>query len=202
MFTVHYGCLKAFTLEHVELGRPLGFTGYTKELQMPGNRMRACVCVCLSSEWMLEWLRTEGMLSLVRSRSVTNCVCVLYACDVEWQVKEKNVGINMKNDKKSCYSVCPVRALRINLAGVTVPYLNPRDREDLYFPERVVCRPWKGPPPAVSCGKHCLFSREEKKKSSTRGHICMMMSNVFESQLKFWVFFFSQHWEWFTSMDG
>lgn len=92
----------------------------------------------------------------------------------------------MKNDKKSCYSVCPVRALRINLAGVTVPYLNQRDRKDLYFPERVICRPWKGPPLQLYpvANTVSVFKRG-KKKSSTRGHICMMMSNVFESQFKF-----------------
>lgn len=48
MFTVHYVCLKVFTLENVEVGRP---TGYTMELQLPGNRLCVCVrvreCVCV-----------------------------------------------------------------------------------------------------------------------------------------------------------
>lgn len=32
MFTVHYGCLKVFTLRNAEFGWPFGSIGYTKEL--------------------------------------------------------------------------------------------------------------------------------------------------------------------------
>lgn len=74
-------------------------------------------------------------------RSVTNrmrvyvCMVVHY---VEWQVKEKHRNVEKKWEiwkinKKSCYSVWPARALRINLAGVTVPNLYWGDIEDPYF---------------------------------------------------------------------
>lgn len=75
-----------------------------------------------------------------------------------------------KHTKKSCYSVWPARALRINLAGVTVPDLNWRDIEDRYFPEWFISWPWKGlrPPlqlyPAANTLCFCFWKKQKKKK--------------------------------------
>lgn len=111
-FTVHYGCLKVFTFGSVELGRPVGPKGYTKELQLPGNR---CVSVC---EWLCvcqstsEWWSKEGMWGLEGAlQKKCMCVCVrMVVRYVVWLVNEKSKRgerseNNEKQTKKSCYSV-------------------------------------------------------------------------------------------------
>lgn len=126
MFMVHYGCLKVFTLGYVELGRPLEATGDTQrnynclETGCVCVFVCKCVCVFMSESWRKEGLLSlEGVLQIVR---VCVCVCTVVHY-VEWQVKEKKktwgkkVRNMKKKKKKSCYSVGPARALRINLAG-------------------------------------------------------------------------------------
>lgn len=91
---VHYGCLKVFTFGNVELGRPVRLKGYTKELQLPGNR---CVSVC---EWLcvsrstLEWWRKEEMWSLegVLQKKKSVCVCARsYGCALRGVSGERKI---------------------------------------------------------------------------------------------------------------
>lgn len=135
VFTVHYGCLKVFTLRNVELGRPLrvhrlhkGTITAWKQVVFVCMWVRMCVC-----QRKKERLSLEGVLQTV-------CVC-LYGCALcgVTGVKKKKIEMwrkkweTWKNNKKSCYSVWPARALRINLAGVTVSDLNWRHIGDPYF---------------------------------------------------------------------
>ena len=152
--------------------------------------MCVCVCVCVCVRVFVCACMEKGR-DVKSGRSVTNrmrvCVCmvVLY---VEWQVKEKHRNVEKKweiwkRNKKSCYSVWPARALRINLAGVTVPDLYWGDIEDPCFFQNG----WRLDP-----GKDCahlfvFFLRQSvcvsvlekgQSLSSTRGRICVIMSNI------------------------
>lgn len=143
------------------------------------------------------WVLEEGR-DVKSWRSVTNCmsVCVcVYGCAL-CGVTGKRKIIEMwrkkwetwfkKQTKKSCYSVWPARALRINLAGVTVPDHNWRDIEDPYFPEWFMSRPWKGLRFIQrQTSLFFCFLEWSQKFSSTRGQICYTMSNVFDSQFEF-----------------
>lgn len=149
------GALRCLHLINVEFGRPIG---YTKELQQPGNRCASvCVCMCV---WKRE---REGACTQASSvvedgrdvesgRSVTNyCMRVCwYACASRGVTGERNMKMwrrrseetwKKNKTKISCYSVWPARALRISLAGVTVPDPNWRDTEiNPNFPEWLLPR--------------------------------------------------------------
>lgn len=153
------------------------------------------VCV---RESMSELLKKERMLSLEGVLQIVwVCVCVYVWLCIMWSDRCIKIKKEMwrkkweiwKTNKKSCYSVWPARALRINLAGVTVPDLNWREIEDPYFPEWFISRAWKGLRPPLQlypvANSLCFCFRKKQKKTSTRGQICIMISNVFDSQFEF-----------------